>query len=451
MPVGDPPTTNPTTSESTNSNVENPQPIRTIKKISKEESNRKFIPQNTIAFMQHSKNDTKYIHTILKSDVLYYPDEDGPHPHSVYHFPGSEQADDFFNYFDANKVSAKLVIKKGIDIEDVSKMAPPEPTETDPEWNTVRSKTKKAEKKLSETENQTNNETTIPLNNETIVKIHNQSTKPGNPLYIKSVFQNNKLELPTRQFYSHKFKTTTLEFNDKKAALLFIEKIPSSSFGEQASYELYKPNRINSAPRDTTQDWNAVIRGVDPEIDIPEFEKELKEHNISYRKIIRIVTANGDKTHMLRIFFDDEESTKLAIFNGITILGRRYRVEPPRAEARHIPCRKCSQYGHSGTQCKNSPICFKCGEKPGQCRHPPNANILYCATCKSNDHYTGQIRCRLYPRSNPTPEEPRTMPLIRQNITSPIRPSTTNFPPITAVVIILLGNQSRSEERFSRK
>ena len=62
-----------------------------MKRISKEKSNRKFIPQNTTAFLQHNKNDTKYIHAILKSDVLYYPEEDGPHPHSVYHFPDSEQ------------------------------------------------------------------------------------------------------------------------------------------------------------------------------------------------------------------------------------------------------------------------------------------------------------------------------------------------------------------------
>ena len=175
----------------------------------------------------------------------------------MYHFPNSEQADDFLNYFDPNKVSAKLVIKKGVEIEDVDKMASPGPSGADPEWNTVRRQPKKLEKKTSETDNQTNklnNEATIPLTNENIVKIHNQSTKPGNPLYIKSVFQNHQFELPTRQFYSYKNKTTTLEFEDKKTALLFLEKIPSGTFGEQASYELYKPIRINSAPRDTTQD-----------------------------------------------------------------------------------------------------------------------------------------------------------------------------------------------------
>ena len=200
-------------------------------------------------------------------------------------------------------------------------------------------------------------------------------------------------------------------------------------FGPNATFELNKPNRLGSNPRNVTQDWNAVIRGMDPEIDLVDFNQELEDHHIKFRKTVRITTANGDKTHMIRIYFEDQESVSKAIFNGITILGRRYRVEPPRLEARHIPCKKCAQYGHTSTLCKNNPICFQCGKMPGACSHNVRDNIMFCATCRSHDHYTGQVRCRLYPRSEAPPENQRPRPLPRQIQTSPLRPSTMDFPP----------------------
>ena len=146
-----------------------------------------------------------------------------------------------------------------------------------------------------------------------VINIHNHLTKSGNPLYLKSICTQHKITFPARQFYSHKLKLTTLEFADKKSALSFIEKIPTDLFGDKASYELYTPKRPGQAPRDTTQDWNPVIRGVDPEIDIQDFENEMKEHGIQFRKMNRIVTPNGDKTHMIRVSFEDENSTKQAI------------------------------------------------------------------------------------------------------------------------------------------
>ena len=65
---------------------------------------------------------------------------------------------------------------------------------------------------------------------------------------------------------------------------------------------------------------------------------------------------------------------------------------------------------------------------------PPYANIMFCATSRSNDHFTGQIQCRLYPRSSPALDQARQLPLIKQKTTSPPRPSTVNFPAISQSV-----------------
>ena len=97
-------------------------------------------------------------------------------------------------------------------------------------------------------------------------------------------------------------------------------------------------------------------------------------------------------------------------------------------EARHIPCWKFGQYGHLKAECKNEAICIKCGGKPGACNHAFNANVLYCATCGDNDHYTGQVRCRLYPRNETPQPDNRPMPLPPQTTNSPQKPSATDFP-----------------------
>ena len=112
-------------------------------------------------------------------------------------------------------------------------------------------------------------------NNEYKIKIYNHSIKPGNPLHLKTTLYKYNIPMPQKQFYSRKFQITTLEFIDKRTAVQFLEKVPIAEFGPQASYELYKPIRNNPAPRNATQDWNAVILGVEPEIDIQDFEKEL--------------------------------------------------------------------------------------------------------------------------------------------------------------------------------
>jgi hypothetical protein len=418
-----------------------PNENRTIKKITREESDRRYIPEKAIAFFKYTKNDIKYIHTILKTDTYYRHDEKGNF--SVYHFDDAKHVDELMTKLDKNKISANIVIKRGTELIGNTYTENTSDGE-EKEWKIVSKQERKTKNPENINDKETTNQKTPPKetpnknaqnpNDENVVKIRNHTIKPGNPFALKAIFQKYNIITPTTNYHSHKINTTTLAFSDKKTAVQFIEKIPTTEFGPQASYELYKPARLEQSTRDQTQDWNAVIRGVDTEIDIADFERELLEHGVKFRKTNRITTANGDKTLMVRIFFEDEETTKLAIFNGITILGRRYRVEPPRNEARHIPCRKCAQYGHKTTECKNAAICHKCGGRPGTCTHPPTVNLLYCATCRGTDHYTGQVRCRLYPRSTPPPEQARQLPLTQQNTISPPRPSASNFPALSQSV-----------------
>ncbi|PSN36104.1 hypothetical protein C0J52_13105 [Blattella germanica] len=265
------------------------------------------------------------------------------------------------------------------------------------------------------------------------VRVYQHSIKGGNPFFLKQLLATYGLPLPKHQFYGARTQISTFEFLDKETVAKFIESVPPTSFGPQATYEIPKhPQQGRNIPANLKQDWNAVMRGVDPEITEEELAEELTATGTKFRHLNRILSTEGIRTHMVRIFFEDEESTSNAIFNGITILGRRFRVEAPREEARHLPCRRCAQYGHTAGQCKRQAICFKCGGIPGKCSHPPQANPLYCATCQKADHYTGQVKCPAYPRATAPPSEPRYIPLAqKQPAQSPPKPSRQDFPPLT--------------------
>ena len=79
----------------------------------------------------------------------------------------------------------------------------------------------------------------------------------------------------------------------------FIEKVKAKNFGDNASYEVYKPSRTGQIPLEMIQDWNAVIRGVGPDIELDDFETAMNEHGITFRRTSRIIAQNGDKTHMV--------------------------------------------------------------------------------------------------------------------------------------------------------
>ena len=82
-------------------------------------------------------------------------------------------------------------------------------------------------------------------------------------------------------------------FQRKSHAIKLIEKIQTQNFGDNASYELYKPIRPGQNARETTQDWNAVIRGVNPNTELEDFEKELVEHDKIPQTITNRPTFNN--------------------------------------------------------------------------------------------------------------------------------------------------------------
>ena len=281
-------------------------------------------------------------------------------------------------------------------------------TDSDTDFQTITPRKKKnnTKKNIDRQSEAANPENTTKLTPTLQVKITNHITGFGNPLKLKSTLKKHIPTLTTMpiNFQNATHKTTTIQFQNTDHLNDFLTKVPKSEFGPNSDYITTNNWTQNGTKKPIQTDWNGVMRGVDPDITEKDLTDELKEAQYDIKKVSRITSKEGHVTHMVRLYFNDKETTKLAINDGIYLLGRRFRVDPPLERYRHIPCQNCCKYGHTNLECTSPKICHRCGQHPTKCTHAKYTNDLnYCATCQTKGHYTGQVKCPNYPKDAPPP------------------------------------------------
>ena len=282
-------------------------------KLTLEETQAIMTDSTAIPFRNTNNSDRHYLHSIIKHKAYYYQDDEDKTKDKlglrIYLFENEKITDLIYNLIDRSKLSNTADYFRGSYVL-LTKHTTTDEGEDDPEqgpFKTQRCK-KQSRKRQKQTEQETKTDTptaktgTVPKSDlssdspamanqnagiskptndsigasmdlntvetrENSLKIRNHTIKPGNPFQISQISEQYNLTIPRRQYYSHKFQTTTLEFENKTQVLKFVETVPKLLFGDRASYELYCPARPSPVPRAATQDWNAVIRGVDPDID----------------------------------------------------------------------------------------------------------------------------------------------------------------------------------------
>ena len=75
---------------------------------------------------------------------------------------------------------------------------------------------------------------------DTALQINHHTNKSNNPLYIKTLANQLKIQIP-KTYWSEKNKTTTLIFTTKTELNTFKEQIHANTFGNQAKYYLPTP------------------------------------------------------------------------------------------------------------------------------------------------------------------------------------------------------------------
>ena len=108
-----------------------------------------------------------------------------------------------------------------------------------------------------------------------IIKIFSHIIKGGNPRFLKATCSQHNIQMPLTHCYGFKTKISTLIFETHTLAHKFVNTINPNNFGPKAYYQIAPNKNTSHTPRDTTQDWNAVIKGVDPDITEEEFASEL--------------------------------------------------------------------------------------------------------------------------------------------------------------------------------
>jgi len=94
---------------------------------------------------------------------------------------------------------------------------------------------------------------------------------------------------------------------------------------------------------------------VAPTLTDDEIEEELKQHELEFKKCLRIRNNDGP-TYMVRVLTDSQNTIDFLLEQGAYIYHERFRVEPSRTKS-PLPyrCEECQQYNsHTTTNCPNT-------------------------------------------------------------------------------------------------
>lgn len=310
----------------------------------------------------------------------------------------------------------------------------PDPQKHEP-WQTATSRKNKSPKKNpipskpTDTSNPTTSTSTSsehPKPPRHCLRISQHTINGNNPFFIHHLIHENELiiEQP-RMFWARSTATTTLTFSTKDDLQAFTNKIHAKTFGPNATYTISQGlTQQQNATR--PHDVSVVMRDVAISVPLDALTNALLDQHYHVKRIVRIISAQTHRpTDMVRIFVDDIDTSN-RLLTGVTLFGRNYRVEASKELIRHRPCTRCAQYGHENTTCNNPAKCWKCGNDPAVCKHKNTDNIMFCATCSEQSHYTGQMMCPRYPKATPpTTTAPTHRPIYTPSIPPPpiVKPS----------------------------
>ena len=277
-----------------------------------------------------------------------------------------------------------------------------------------------------------------PPNKSQTLLIQRHIKNPNNPIYLSNLIKTQcpKLRLP-RNYFSPKTGTTTLQFDSLQDLQTFCNAIPATTFGPNAAYKAYQSTKTSPKPKDPPRNplKTLVIRGVEPSIDVSDFQEALEEDKRLQIAFCKRIQSDRGPTGLIRVFTHNANTVHLLLTEGAFVAGRHFKTEESRQLERHIPCPRCHLYGHTAHTCSYQPRCRVCGHKTptSLCPHKDHdLSTPFCATCNSSiDHYTGQTKCPKYPRDTPVPaSQAPVVPIVPASPpkTNPWKPQKTDFP-----------------------
>ena len=168
-----------------------------------------------------------------------------------------------------------------------------------------------------------------------------------------------------------------------------VKKWPQKAFGG---------NTIPHLAKSSTSTVNACLRCSSVSISIQSLENSLKNSNIQFCKVHRLVYSDTRKPMpIVRVTFDNHESYETAIeSDGVLIPGFKKSIKfCPERKHRVIRCYNCNRFGHISRPCPYNHSCANCGgEECGafDCNKAP-----ICSNC-GQGHKADSSRCPIFIR-----------------------------------------------------
>ena len=151
-----------------------------------------------------------------------------------------------------------------------------------------------------------------------------------------------------------------------------------------------------SLPKSKTVKYQAVVTGVDPELDDDTLKTELEgRNNLKLNNIARLLNKETrSKTYKVIIGLENEETQKRVVRSGVFLGFQHHKCveafdrRPGNSAAGINQCFRCQRWNpdHTSAQCKGQRACVWCGDDHfhRECPHFQNKNRekAKCANCK---------------------------------------------------------------------
>ena len=195
--------------------------------------------------------------------------------------------------------------------------------------------------------------------------------------------------------------------------------------------------------------FRTVLRGLHYSTDTQDIKAEIESHGHTVVNIFNIKQIRTNSP--LPLFFVDLKPSinNTNIYLITTLLYTKVKFEPPRPKRTIPQCSKCQRYGHTQAYCFHSPRCVKCAgsHHTSQCLRKDKSDSVKCVLCNGN-HPANYKGCTIYkdlqkrtfpplrrkqdakhPYDLPKPQATTASSYASALKSSPIPPSTTDFPP----------------------
>ncbi|XP_049852517.1 uncharacterized protein LOC126332186 [Schistocerca gregaria] len=274
-----------------------------------------------------------------------------------------------------------------------------EDDDEDSNWQTVENKKSRRNSMPKKADIHTNTPQDNLAGTETKLKIENLNTgETQKSLYEQLKILNVLQHVQDMAVYTNRTATITSFHPD-------IETLIRRTIGTQYRPEakitrLTKQNKLTQNKQLTEPSLSVVITKVTHDVTEKDIEEELTNLGLEFTKVKRIISREyGKPIQKVRVISRNKNTIDELLTNHFRIFRKFHPVEqshvPPPQPAQ---CAKCHTFDHTTENCRNKPVCNRCGGQHPIAACQQEISKPTCVNC-NGEHLSTDINCPKRPKA----------------------------------------------------